>query len=364
MLQPSINCLANVTESYFTGHRKELFSLHKKLIEIESISGNEKAVGIYLQDYLKNLGYTVEWQVVPEKQGRERANLYAYKNKRDTKVLLTSHIDTVPPFFEYRVDGNRIYGRGSVDDKNCVAAMITALEELSAEKAIEANDVALLFVVEEEVGGPGMQYANENLGVSSWKSVIFGEPTEMKLGVGHKGIVLFNYVVKGKAAHSGYPELGINANEILVRALAKLLDTKLPDSKLLGESTINIGELAGGVAANVIPENASAFIAIRVAENTEEIVKIVNGIAADTEHLEVTDLHSVDPQLLDYKVEGFDSIVLKYATDVPYLTGDFKRFLYGSGSIQVAHSDHEYVAVEELDESVDGYKKLIKFSLQ
>lgn len=338
--------------------------MHRELIEIESISGNEKAVGVYLKAYLEKLGYTVEWQVVPEKQGRERANLYAYKGKdRNTKILLTSHIDTVPPFFGYRIEGNRIYGRGSVDDKNCVAAMVTALEELYAEQAVQDGDVALLFVVEEEVGGPGMQYANENLGVTSWKSVIFGEPTEMKLGVGHKGIILFNYVVKGKAAHSGYPELGINANEILVKALARLLNTKLPDSKLLGESTINIGELAGGVAANVIPENASAFIAIRVAENTEAIVKIVNDIAADTEHLEVERLHSVDPQLLDYQVEGFDSIVLKYATDVPYLKGSFKRFLYGSGTIQVAHSDHEYVPVEELSDSVDGYKKLVKFSL-
>lgn len=114
--------------------------------------------------------------------------------------MLTSHIDTVPPFFGYRIEGNRIYGRGSVDDKNCVAAMVTALEELYAENAVKDGDVALLFVVEEEVGGPGMQFANEHLNVKTWESVIFGEPTEMKLGVGHKGIILFNYEVKGKAA--------------------------------------------------------------------------------------------------------------------------------------------------------------------
>lgn len=357
--------LTSASESFFTGKRHELFALHKNLIGIESISGNEKAVGVYLKDYLESIGYTVEWQVVPEKSGRERANLYAYKgNKRNTKVLLTSHIDTVPPFFGYRVEGDRIYGRGSVDDKNCVAAMVTALEELYAEKEVADGDVGLLFVVEEEVGGPGMRFANDHLGINSWETVIFGEPTEMKLGVGHKGILLFNYVVKGKAAHSGYPELGINAIDILVKALARLLGTKLPDSKLLGESTINIGELAGGVAPNVIPENASAFIAIRVAENTDEVVRIVKQIAEETEHLEVTNLHSVDPQLLDYKVEGFESIVLKYATDVPYLKGDFKRYLYGSGTIQVAHSDHEYVPVQELYDSVDGYKKLVKFSLK
>ncbi|KAF5102807.1 hypothetical protein D0Z03_000361 [Geotrichum reessii] len=183
--------------------------------------------------------------------------------------------------------------------------MIVALEELLKKKEVQEDDVALLFVVEEEVGGSGMQFANENLGVDSWKAVIFGEPTEMKLGVGHKGIIMFRYVVEGKAA---------------------------------------------------------------VAENTEEIIRIVNEIADSTSHLSVKDLHSVDPQLLDYKVEGFDNIILKYATDVPYLkkkAGDpFKRFLYGSGSIHVAHSDHEFVPIKELYDSVDGYKRLVKYSLK
>lgn len=138
---------------------------------------------------------------MPEKEGRERANLYAYKGtERNTRILLTSHIDTVPPFFGYRVEDDKIYGRGTVDDKNCIAAMVVALEELLAEKKVDEKDVALLFVVEEEVGGPGMQFANEHLGVDSWDTVIFGEPTEMKLGVGHKGIVMFHYAAHGKAA--------------------------------------------------------------------------------------------------------------------------------------------------------------------
>lgn len=162
----------------------------------------EKSVGVYLKEYLEALGYTVEWQPVPEKLGRERANLYAYKGKnRNTRILLTSHIDTVPPYFDYEVKDGKIFGRGTVDDKNCVAAMITAHGELLKEEKIKESDVSLLFVVEEEVGGPGMQFANENLGVDSWETVIFGEPTEMKLGVGHKGIVMFHYVANGKAAY-------------------------------------------------------------------------------------------------------------------------------------------------------------------
>lgn len=161
----------------------------------------EGSVGQFLKKYLEKLGYTVEQQAVPEKNGRERANLYAYKgNTRDTRVLLTAHIDTVPPYFGYEVKGDKIYGRGSVDDKNCVAAMVVAHQELLASKEVTDSDVGLLFVVDEEVGGPGMRFANDNLGVNSWETVIFGEPTEMKLCVGHKGMVLFQYVAHGKAA--------------------------------------------------------------------------------------------------------------------------------------------------------------------
>ncbi|VVT45021.1 uncharacterized protein SAPINGB_P000611 [Magnusiomyces paraingens] len=351
-------------DSYFNGPRKELYRLHKELVEIESISGDEKSVGSYLKTYLENLGYTVEWQPVPEKSGRERANLYAYKGEeRNTRVLLTSHIDTVPPYFGYSVVDDRIYGRGTVDDKNCVAAMIIALEELLTEKNLKSSDVGLLFVVEEEIGGPGMQFANKHLGINSWETVIFGEPTEMKLGVGHKGIVMFNYVARGKAAHSGYPELGVNATDTLVDALYKLRHSSLPKSDLLGESTVNVGIIKGGVAGNVIPERAEAFIMIRASKDTNKIIDIVKSIAAEYENLEIEELHSVPEQLLEYDVPGFESIVLAYATDVPYLEGNFTRFLYGSGSIHVAHSDHEYVPIKELYDSVDGYKKLIEFSL-
>lgn len=348
-------------QDFLNGPRKALYDFHKKLIDIESISGSEFNVVKFTQQHLESLGYHVEWL------GDDKTNIYAYKgDNRNTKVLLTSHLDTVPPYFPYRIEDDKIYGRGSVDDKNCVAAMVEAVEELEKE---EQEQVGLLFVVDEEVGGTGMQRVNEQLGdsiVNGWKTVIFGEPTEMKLGVGHKGIIIFNYQVKGKAAHSGYPELGINANDILLGALSKLLSAKFPVSDLLGESTVNIGQISGGVAINVIPEFAEAKISVRVTKDTEEAVKIVQKIADDTEHLEVAGLHYVGPELLDYKVDGFESIILKYATDVPYLKlkPETKRYLYGSGSIHVAHSDHEYVNIKELHDSVDGYKKLVRNSLR
>lgn len=105
---------------------------------------------------------------------------------------------------------------------------------------------------------------------------------------------------------------------------------------------------------------------IRVSQDTQKVIDTVQNIAKEASpegHLQVVGLHAVEPQLLEYKVPGFESIVLKYATDVPYLKGNFTRFLYGSGTIHVAHSDHEFVPIDELYDSVDGYKKLVTFSL-
>lgn len=153
---------------------------------------------------------------------------------------------------------------------------------------------------------------------------------------------------------------------MIITALYKIINAKYPKSDLLGESTVNIGVIKSGVASNVIPAHAKAQVLIRVAEGVPKILEIVNDIVKEvsSEHLSIEALHTVDAQLLDYEVPGFDNIVLKYATDVPYLKGNFKRYLYGSGSIHVAHSDHEYVPIKELYDSVDGYKKLVEFSLK
>src|SRR5690606_17954531 len=156
--------------------------LHKSLVEIPSVTGDENAVSAWLAEYLISKNFTVETQVVG-KDGRE--NIFAYVGKtRATRVLLTSHIDVVPPYIPYKETINAIYGRGSSDAKASVAAQIVAVEELLAEKKIQEGDAALLFVVGEETTADGMRKAND-LDVE-WESVIFGEPTELKLAVGHK----------------------------------------------------------------------------------------------------------------------------------------------------------------------------------
>ena len=185
---------------------------------------------------------------------------------------MVKHIDTVPPYYGYEIhEHDQIWGRGTVDDKACVATQFQATQDLLASREISPNDVSLLFVVGEEIGGDGMRRVND-LGMK-WQTVIFGEPTELKLATGHKGILIFTLKAHGKAGHSGYPWLGRNANDMLVRALVALQKLELPSSEKYGNSTLNIGRVSGGVAANIIAEEAHAMIGIRIAAGCSETMK-------------------------------------------------------------------------------------------
>ena len=303
-------------EVYF--NYKPLLALHRSLVEIESLTGNEHDVGVYLHDYLVKHNYTVERQYVGTDTEKPRFNLLAYPGQeRQTRVLLSSHIDTVPPFWPYEIrNHNEIWGRGSVDAKACVATQIIALEELRASGEIQAADVGLLFVVGEETGGDGMQTANKlNL---SWGSVIFGEPTELKLVSGHKGITGFTITAKGKAAHSGYPWLGRNANSMLIPALVALDSIYLPSSTKYGNSTVNIGMIKGGVAGNVVAESATALVGVRIADGSAQKTRklLLDAIKEVDDRLEVDFFApGYGPVYIDSDVEGwrsilFDSILL------------------------------------------------------
>ncbi|KAL3424723.1 C6 zinc finger domain-containing protein [Phlyctema vagabunda] len=338
-----------------------LVELHKTLIEHESISGNEKNVTAYLASYLKKQGFTVELQEVTP----VRHNVLAYiGEQRKTKTAISSHLDTVPPFWPYERVGDEIWGRGSVDAKGSVAAQVKAVEELWAAGKIAEGDVSLLFVVGEEVSGTGMIKAND-LGLS-WETVIFGEPTELKLATGHKGILSVFLTAKGKAGHSGYPELGRNANAMLIPALYALTTLELPWSEKYGNTTLNIGRMEGGVAGNVIAEDATAIVALRLAAGEPEAVQkiILDAIKKTGQELDVRFTQGYGPIPIDSDVKGFEKIVVNYGTDIPNLKGDHKRYLYGPGSILVAHSDHEHLSIADLETAVEGYKTLLEHSLK
>jgi len=365
-----------ISKSHYSN---DLVGLHKNLTTIESISLNELKVGQWLKSFLEEQGYSTEAQEVE----KERYNILAWPGKkRNAKTLVTSHIDTVPPFYDYQVrkDGKKtmISGRGSVDAKASVAAQIIATNQLLSSGKIHADDVALLYVVGEEIHGDGMRAAN-SLGLTP-DTVIFGEPTEGKLASGHKGLLGFKIRALGKAAHSGYPWLGRSANEVLIKALAALMELgqNLPRSDKYGVTTINIGKMTGGVAANVVAETAEAQIAVRIAEGTPAEMKkacleAVNAAVSDytdggEEVIEIEFTSAgYGPVSIDHDVPGFDTMVVNYGTDIPNFNvtdKSQKRYLYGPGSILVAHSDHEIISLDDLERAVEDYKTLILHSLK
>ncbi|KAH8897991.1 Zn-dependent exopeptidase [Thozetella sp. PMI_491] len=337
-----------------------LVDLHKALVEQSSITGTEWDATEFLREYLQDKGFTVYAQYLEEGQ----QNILAYLGStRETRILVTSHIDTVPPFLPYERRGDELWGRGSVDAKGSVAAQIIAVEELIAAGSIGEGDVALLFVIGEEGSVRGMADVND-LGLS-WEAVVFGEPTELKLARGHKGGLGLRLTAHGKAGHSGYPELGKNAIDILVQGLAALQRVELPWSHQFGNTTLNIGLVQGGVASNVIPETASAAGGIRVAAGTvEELQDLITTALAGIEDLEIGFTYGRGPVPIDYDIDGFETYIANYGTDIPWLLGNHKRYLYGPGSILVAHSDHEHLTVSDLETAVEGYKTIVTELLQ
>lgn len=361
-----------------TKENQDLFSLHRSLVEIDSVSGKENAIGLWLEAYLTNLNYTVEKHALSplpsNPHNATRYNIFAYPSaasSRKTRILLTSHIDTVPPFTNYSTthdaDNNLlIHGRGSNDAKASVAAQITALTSLLAVGTISASDAALLFVCGEEVHGDGMKSFSASHS-PGYEAVIFGEPTENKLVAGHKGIILFDVEAVGKDAHSGYPWLGQNAIEMIIPALGAVRDLRLPGSELLGPSTVNIGLVSGGAAGNVVPAHAAFSAAARLGGGTAKGAKIMvfRRLMQVDHRLKVSfSSNGYGPVKCDTDIAGFETTTVNYGTDVPNLEGGHKRYLYGPGSILTAHSDHEEMAAAELVEAVDGYKRLVLGALE
>lgn len=368
-------------------YRADLLALHKALVEIPSVTGNEAAVAEYLVDYFTYHDWSAKLEAVPgksDKTGADRFNVLAWPpSEKDSKpkVLVTSHIDVVPPHIPYSISDEKptratvIKGRGSVDAKGSVAAQITAVEELLSSEDIEPEELMLLFVVDEEKGGAGMRYFSDTLQrldpPRSFEAVIFGEPTELKLACGHKGGLVCFAEAHGKAGHSGYPWLGKSATELLMRGLVRILDTDLGSSEDWGNSTINVGLIEGGVAGNVIPERATATLMGRIALTAEQggheaIVKKMEEVikSVDDEDL-ILDCPAGSPVVkCDCDVGGFETIVANYGTDIPNLKGNHTRYLYGPGTILVAHSDHEALTVGDLEDAVEGFKKLITHALK
>jgi acetylornithine deacetylase len=332
-------------------------TLTRQLVDIESITGNEAAVGNYLYGELCRLGYQTKKMPVEE----NRFNLHATSAEHPhPAVTFSTHMDTVPPFIASSEDAGRIYGRGSCDAKGIIAAQIAAAERLRQ----HGVHVGLLFVVGEERDSLGAQMANEYAakestanGRDSHRFLVNGEPTENRLALASKGTLRVEVTATGRMAHSAYPELGESAIDKLIPALTRLSAMPLPSDPEVGPCTLNIGLIEGGRAPNVIPDYAHADLLYRLVGSSEDLRRQVIATAGDS--VQVTFPLEL-PFLRLRTVDGLPTMIAAFTTDIPKLTNWGEPLLIGPGSIHLAHTDGEYIEKQQLAESIDLYCKIAK----
>ena len=332
-------------------------NLTRRLFNIESISYHEGLAGAFLADFLATERYAVERILVEQPDAAltpgggagERFNVYAAMPGVTPDIVLSTHMDTVPPFFGCTEDDEFLYGRGTCDAKGIIAAQIAAADRLRD----AGVKVGLLFVVGEERDSAGAKVANRHPRGSRF--LINGEPTDNRLALATKGALRVELRAHGRMAHSAYPELGESAIDKLIEALHDVLAMPLPVEPEIGPATLNIGLISGGRAPNVIADKAEAHLLIRTVGPSDDIKQEITRVVAGRAEVSFSlDLSFVRMR----KIGNLPTMIAKFATDIPSLTAWGEPFLLGPGSIHVAHTPAEKISKQELLACVDLYVDL------
>jgi acetylornithine deacetylase len=324
---------------------RRVFKLTKELVNIESVTSNEIECGRFIHDLLEGQGYAVELQPVSD----GRCNVFARRGRPE--IVLSTHIDTVPPDVPPSEDEVFIYGRGACDAKGSLACQIVAAERLAAQGV---GDFGLLFVVGEETGSDGARVANAS--APGTKYIVVGEPTENRLVVATKGTFALRLRARGRAAHSAYPERGESAINRLLDVLAALRAMELPSDPELGATTMNIGVISGGRAANVVPDLAEADILFRTIDDSSELRRRIAAVLDGTCDYEFP---RQTPTLRLEKLDGFETDVAAFTTDATHLANWGRPLLLGPGSILQAHTANEHVRKTDLLRAVEQYQQIV-----
>ncbi len=326
----------------------EPVELTRELVRRESPTFAEGPAVRFLAGLLEKLGYRLVRQ--PVTPGRD--NLYAW---RETPlVVLSTHLDCVPPYIPLREDDEWLYGRGTCDAKGIAAAMVAAAERLAASGE---RRVGLLFLVGEENGSDGARRAHEL--EPKGRFLVNGEPTDNRLSLAQKGSLKVIVEASGRAAHSGYPEQGSSAVHALLETLDRLRRLPLPEDPLLGPATLNIGIIEGGVAPNVLAPTARAELLFRLVGPSETLRQDIGACAAPGVQIRF------GAELPAYKnpappPAGWETTVVSFASDLVFLGAWGAGYQLGPGSILVAHTEEERVAKRDLQRGAELYVKLTR----
>jgi acetylornithine deacetylase len=344
----------------------DIVALTRSLVDIDSTTGCEGACGRWLADYLRGRGWSVDEQRVDETRfnviahpapGTSAPGTSAPGTRQPAagtrSVTFSTHFDCVPTFFPSRVEGDKLFGRGSCDAKGILAAQVSAAEQL---RNRGETRVGLVFVVGEERGSDGARVANEAADGRRAGFLINGEPTDNRLGLATRGILRLKLRASGRAAHSSFPELGESAIDKLIDALIDLRAIPMPDDPVLGRTHYTVGLINGGVAPNVVSPSAEAEVMFRTISDAAEVRKAVTALER---RVAIEHVLEVPPVRLK-TVPGFDAAVFPYTTDIPFLPAWGEPLLFGPGSIHVAHTADEWVSIAELHAAASHYVTIAK----
>ncbi|MEZ4415979.1 MAG: M20/M25/M40 family metallo-hydrolase [Gemmatimonadota bacterium] len=325
---------------------RALFDLTRRLIDTPSVTGDEEAVGSLIAAELSARRFHPRFQSVDD----HRRNVYVLEPQ--TRVVFCTHMDTVAPYIPSSEDDTWIHGRGACDAKGILAAMVVAAQRLHERGH---TDVGLLFLVGEETDSQGARVANTLDNEVAY--VVVGEPTQGTLASGHKGVLALEITVQGRAAHSAYPHLGDSAIHRLLDLLDRLRTLDWGSDPVLGEATLNVGTIQGGVAMNVVAPSARATVAIRLVGSASDALDRLHEALGDDPAVQ-TRIVSRSDAVRCHTVEGFPSEPVAFGSDLFYLDRWGRPLLIGPGSIHVAHTDGERIAKRDLLDAVDIYVRL------
>lgn len=323
----------------------DAFELTRALVSLETPTGAEGPATDLLDGALSRSGY----RTVRQRVSAGRDNLLAFRES--PALVFSTHLDCVPPYVPLSEDAESIRGRGSCDAKGLAAAMVAAAERLAA---AGERRIGLLFLVGEENGSDGARMAAEL--EPRGRFLVNGEPTENRLSIGQKGSLRVDLHATGRAAHSAYPEEGESAVAALLDTVERIRHLRLPRDPLLGPSTLNVGLIRGGVAPNVLAPEADAQILIRTVEPTDSLKTAIRGLAAPGVSV------SFPVELPFHKggeaPAGWETTVVSYASDLPFLASWGECYQLGPGTIRVAHTAEEHIRKADLLHGVDLYVRL------
>ncbi len=318
------------------------------LVSAPSVSGAEAPATAAAEAICAELGLPT--RRMPVAAGRD--NLVV--GPTDAKIVLCTHLDVVPPHIPARLEGEWIAGRGACDAKGVAIAMLHGLAAVRAEMGAGAS-AGCLLVVGEETDHVGAKVAVER-GLAP-RHIILGEPCGLAPAAAQKGLLKVQLDASGRSGHSAYPELGRSAVHALIDALHRLLRAQLPRDALLGETTVNVGLIEGGVAANVIAPGASATVLVRCAAPVDAVLAAVEALVPP--ELTVTELSRAEPRELDTVGQAAGPTV-PFNTDANVLAATGARLtLMGPGDMRCAHGPEERLAVADLRRGIEAYARAV-----